>query len=177
MSDDDNKGQAAKAGAERLVEELFGTATRSLECGNLSPGDEDLLADGRASLVRGYRDLMRIIDGKHEGCEAIQHIMRGAALIGCTAIYTASQKDFIAHRLGSIGGKKSAEKKKPDVKARHDNVLLLMQQIESETPRRITREKLAIKIEEKLPTLGHSQILKIMRAAKKVRQSSASRPD
>jgi hypothetical protein len=89
---------------EKLVEELFRGATRSLECGKLVPDDEDLLASARLSFITGYRGLMRIVDGKREGCEAIQQMIRGAAIIGCIALYTPGRKNFIAHRLGSIGG-------------------------------------------------------------------------
>jgi hypothetical protein len=98
MSDDDKKVQDAKAEAERLIEELFGLATRSLERGNLSQ-DDDLLASGRLSFVHGSRELMRIVslsNSQASGYEAVRLIIRGAALIGSTAIFT--KKYFLARQ-------------------------------------------------------------------------------
>lgn len=106
MSDDD-EFQADKTTVEKLVEELFRGATHSLECGKLVLDDEDLLASARLSFIHGYRDLMRIVDGKREGCEAIQKMICGAAIIGCIALTTPGRKNFIARRLGSIGGSNS----------------------------------------------------------------------
>ena len=95
---DDKKVQAAKAEAERLIEDLFGLATRSLERGNLSQ-DDDLLASGRLSLVIGSRELMGIVDQSNSGApgyEAIARTIRGAALIGSTAVFT--KKYFLARQ-------------------------------------------------------------------------------
>ena len=95
---DDKKVQAAKAEAEGLIEDLFGLATRSLDRGNLSH-DDNLLASGRLSLVIGSRELMGIVDQSNSGArgyEAITRTIRGAALIGSTAIFT--KKYFLARQ-------------------------------------------------------------------------------
>ena len=107
---DDKKVQAAKAEAERLIEDLFGLATRSLKRGNLSQ-DDDLLASGRLSLVIGSRELMGIVDQSNSGApgyEAIARTIRGAALIGSTAVFT--KKYFLAVRKQSACGTRSESK-------------------------------------------------------------------
>jgi hypothetical protein len=99
----DDEVQAAKARTERLIEDLFGLATRSLERGNLSQ-DDDLLASGRLSLVIGSRELMGIVDQSNSGApgyEAIAQTIRGAALIGSTAIFT--KKYFLARQKAKRG--------------------------------------------------------------------------
>jgi hypothetical protein len=95
---DDKKVQDAKAEAERLIEDLFGLATLSLERGNLSQ-DDDLLVWGRLFLATGSRELMEIVDKSNSGApgyEAIARTIRGAALIGSTAIFT--KKYFLARQ-------------------------------------------------------------------------------
>jgi hypothetical protein len=100
---DDKKVQAAKAEAERLIEDLFGLATRSLERGNLSH-DDDLLASGRLSFVHGSRELMGIVGQSNHGApgyEAITRTIRGAALIGSTAVFP--KKYFLARQKAKCG--------------------------------------------------------------------------
>jgi hypothetical protein len=95
---DDKKIQDAKAEAERLIEDLFGLATRSLERGNLSQ-DDDQLGLGKLFLATGSRELMGIVGQSNSGAagyEAITRTIRGAALIGSTAIFT--KKYFLARQ-------------------------------------------------------------------------------
>ena len=101
MSEDEY--QTAKIGAERLRDYLFEIAKRAMAPDQpkyiLKADDLNTLGNGRLFLENGFRDLTRIVDqsnlGKF-GHEAIQHLIRGAFLIGCVATYTDSQIDFIS---------------------------------------------------------------------------------
>ncbi len=101
MSDDDKIVQAAKAKAERLIDDLYGLATRSLERGNLSH-DDDLLASGRLSLVLGSRELMGIVDKSNSGAPGYEtRTISGAVHVGSTAIFT--KKYFLARQKAKCG--------------------------------------------------------------------------
>jgi len=109
MSEDDY--QTAKIGAERLRDYLLDMAKRAMEPGNpkdtLKYDDLNALCNGRLFLENGFRDLTRIVERSNLGKlghEAIQQIIRGAVLIGCVALYTDSQKDFIGRQKSSRGG-------------------------------------------------------------------------
>jgi hypothetical protein len=91
------------------------------------------------------------------------------AAIGAARFSAVGTSEPSNRQQSSRGGKKSAESRKPKVEERHAEVLRLMGKIESDNPG-ISQEKLAGEIERNLPKnkrLGHSQILKIMRASKK----------
>ncbi len=103
--------QTAKIGAERLRDYLFEIARRAMVPGNpkdmLKPDDLKALCNGGRFLENGFRDLTRIVDQSSLGTlghEAIQMIIRGTVLIGCVALYTDSQKDFIGRQKSSRGG-------------------------------------------------------------------------
>jgi hypothetical protein len=71
-----------------------------------------------------------------------------------------------ARKEGSRGGREKAKNQKAAKDAKRDAVLSLKMEIESNKPG-IKKDKLASEIESRLPlkyALGHSQILKIMRA-------------
>ena len=101
MSEDEY--QTAKIEAEKLRDYLIEIARRAMAPDQpkyiLKPDDLNTLGNGRLFLENGFRDLTRIVDqsnlGKF-GHEAIQHLIRGAFLIGCVATYTDSQIDFIS---------------------------------------------------------------------------------